>query len=49
LGRSAKAAGIELEKMITDHLEVGDDGFVVLLNGYNGEDWLWSRKISAVV
>lgn len=49
IGRSAKAAGLDLSKMLKSSYEPGDKHFGVLLNGYNNQDWLFAVDVIAIL
>ena len=44
VGKSAKKAGLQLEKLLNREHKEGEDNYGVLLNGYNRRDWLFAVK-----
>lgn len=49
LGRSAKDAGLSLDKLLNPDPQIGEYSYGVLLNGFNNCDWLFAVKVVAIL
>jgi hypothetical protein len=45
IGKSAMIAGLNIELLLKENLQVGDKHYAVLLNGIDNYDWLFAVDI----